>query len=171
MATSLFTQDVGCKSKLIGAYATITFVVAVVFANCEMYLSPMLVSFFAISLVPLQSITTSFFVMFSVCRLRESVIPFVLALGFVIPITLYELPKRSASLSAHPQIWLSPRKMTLCCLLLFGLCKCDSLRCVWAGCSVSSCRVHNGAKLFFPRGMCGVICFKYLVVFFGSLAL
>ena len=24
---------------------------------------------------------------------------------------------------------------------------------------------------FFPRGMCGVICFKYLVVFFGSLAL
>ena len=71
MATSLFTQDVGCKSKRMGAHATITFVVAVVFANCEMHLSPALVSFFAISLVPLQRITTSFFVSFSVCRLRE----------------------------------------------------------------------------------------------------
>ena len=118
VATSLFTQDVGCKSKRVGAHATITFVVAVVFANCEMYLSPMLVSFFAVPLVPLQRITTSFFDSFSVCRLRQSVIPFVLALGFVIPITLYELPKRSASLPAHPRIWLSPRRMTLRCFLL-----------------------------------------------------
>ena len=118
MATSLFTQDVDCKSKHVGAHARITFVVAVAFANCELYLSPILVLFFAISLVPLQRITMSFFVSFSVCRLRQSVIPFVLALGFVILITLYKLPKRSASLPAHPRIWLSPRRMTLRCFLL-----------------------------------------------------
>jgi len=54
----------------------------------------------------------------------ESVRVFRLVLGFLIPITHKEFPRKSASSSEQPRIWLSHRRITFhwFLLLVFGNC-------------------------------------------------
>ena len=99
-----------------GAHITKTLVLQVILSKCEIWLNPNLELFLAMSIVPPQNITTSFLDNCSVFRSMEFTMSLTLALGFVYPITLNELPSRLDNFSEQPLTWLSPNSITL------GLC-------------------------------------------------
>ena len=75
--------------------------------NLTKLLNLKVVSFFATSFAPPQIITKSFCVKLSVSDLSEEVIANNLAFGFIIPVTLYEFPSKSAIILVQPHVAIS----------------------------------------------------------------
>ena len=70
--------------------------------------------FFATLFATPHTITTSSFVKWSISSLAEFVITSIPVLGLTYPVTSYEFLRWLGSFSAHPLVWLSPFRMTLC---------------------------------------------------------
>lgn len=107
-------MDTSFKLNLWGVLVIITYVFLLLCIKCVLYFSPLDESFFAILFITPHTITTSSLVKWSVSSLAEFVITSIPVLGLTYPVTSYEFPRWLGSFSAHPLVWLSPVRMTLC---------------------------------------------------------
>jgi len=113
-STSILTHEFVIRSCQCGAVSRITFVWLASVRNIIICFRPSRELFFAMSLEPPYSTTTSFLVSRTFAS-AVSLMVFIPAPGLVVPKTSKSLLNKCFTSAAHPLAWLSPKIITLCC--------------------------------------------------------